>query len=598
MLSSVTARVRFAFAFAAAACLLVVFGVASARAASATTYANFNRLTYAYSTTLSTSQEANTYQVIALQANDAYEVPLLKAANPNLKILVYQATPAVENTTWAYNSCMKGPWVLANHPSWILHDQNNNPILAGNDYLTDVGNTSYQQTCVANAIATAKNGGFDGIFWDILIPKLTWLLPSGTSVPEYPTDASWQTAMYSMISYLGPQLHAHGLLAIGNIGGSANYPGLWQTWNGPLDGAMEEGWTIPSLNGTPAQGIWAWSSQLANVAWSEAHGKLALLHSYSTNQTDNTYGIASMMLVAGGESSYSTSNNCYSSCETWYPEYTTAQQLGAPLAAYSQLSGGVYERQFQNGIVLVNPTTNTIGPFSLGGTYSGSGLTNVTTVSMPPTTGYVLLASFSSGSTITTPPVNSALPAISGSAVQGKSLTVSTGTWSGSPTPTYNYQWNRCSTSAQSSCTPISGATSSGYTVQAADGGYFIDATVTASNSVGVAAASSAETAQVPVPTFSLSGSPSSAIVYRTHSTSFTISVTDLNGFAGSVALGVSGLPSGTSASFSSSSTATTSKLTVSASRSATLGTFTLTVSGTNGSQVKKTALTLTVRKG
>ncbi|MEA2144487.1 MAG: hypothetical protein QOG59_74, partial [Solirubrobacteraceae bacterium] len=285
-----------------------------------------------------------------------------------------------------------GPSDLASHPSWILNDQNGNPILnqSQHHYLTDVGNPGYQQACVANAIATAKSGGFDGVFWDMINQSLVWTLPSGVTVPEYPTNAAWQAAMYSMLQYTGSQLHANGLLTIGNMGGAYLTPGLWQQWNGPLDGAEEESFT-DSGSGLAA-GVWAWPRILAEAAWSEANGKIAVLHSWNSTHAGNIYGLASMMLIAGGESSYATSNGCYSACETWYPEYATAQQLGAPLGPYTQLSGGVYSRLYHNGLVVVNPTASAIAPLVLGGgTYTGSGLTSVSSVSLAPTSGYILL---------------------------------------------------------------------------------------------------------------------------------------------------------------------------------------------------------------
>src|SRR5205807_677043 len=138
-------QVRGCMRVAVAFLLVSGFAVAFAATASAATYANFERTTYAYSTTFTTSQEANSYQVMLMQSNDASQVPLLKAANPNLKIFVYQAISAAENTTWAFNSCVPGPWVLANHPNWILKDQNGKPILYQNHYLLDSGNTAFQQ---------------------------------------------------------------------------------------------------------------------------------------------------------------------------------------------------------------------------------------------------------------------------------------------------------------------------------------------------------------------------------------------------------------------------------------------------------------------
>jgi subtilase family serine protease len=67
-------------------------------------------------------------------------------------------------------------------------------------------------------------------------------------------------------------------------------------------------------------------------------------------------------------------------------------------------------------------------------------------------------------------------------------------------------------------------------------------------------------------------------------------------GFAGSVQLSISGLPSGVTASFSPNSvTGTTSVLTFTASSSATVGQTVLTITGTSGSQTVKTTMVLSV---
>jgi hypothetical protein len=74
----------------------------------------------------------------------------------------------------------------------------------------------------------------------------------------------------------------------------------------------------------------------------------------------------------------------------------------------------------------------------------------------------------------------------SGCSVVGQTLGVSTGTWANSPTR-YTYQWDRCRTSSAQppktgSCSAISGATSSTYTVQPADVGHALVPIVTAYN--------------------------------------------------------------------------------------------------------------------
>src|SRR3954453_23567525 len=62
-------------------------------------------------------------------------------------------------------------------------------------------------------------------------------------------------------------------------------------------------------------------------------------------------------------------------------------------------------------------------------------------------------------------PVNLTLPTISGVVTAGQQLTADPGTWTSSPT--FTYQWRRCNTSG-GSCTDIAGATGRTYTVQAA----------------------------------------------------------------------------------------------------------------------------------
>ena len=84
---------------------------------------------------------------------------------------------------------------------------------------------------------------------------------------------------------------------------------------------------------------------------------------------------------------------------------------------------------------------------------------------------------------------------ISGSTVEGQSLTAGKGTWTGSPT-SYGYQWEGCNSSG-AGCAPISGATGSSHTLTSSDVGHTIRVVVTASNGGGKASATSIQTATV-----------------------------------------------------------------------------------------------------
>jgi mannan endo-1,4-beta-mannosidase len=92
-------------------------------------------------------------------------------------------------------------------------------------------------------------------------------------------------------------------------------------------------------------------------------------------------------------------------------------------------------------------------------------------------------------------PVNTALPAISGTAVAGSTLTTDNGTWSGQ-VQKYSYQWLRCNTDG-ASCGSISGATAKSYTLGSADVGSTMRVVVTVGNSKGSSSATSNPTAVV-----------------------------------------------------------------------------------------------------
>jgi len=96
-------------------------------------------------------------------------------------------------------------------------------------------------------------------------------------------------------------------------------------------------------------------------------------------------------------------------------------------------------------------------------------------------------------------PSNSALPAITGTAAVGQTLTTSDGTWTGSPT-SFTYEWLRCPPAGGaadgSDCAPI-GVTTNSYVVASGDLGFTLRSRVTAVNSDGQAKAVSNATAAV-----------------------------------------------------------------------------------------------------
>jgi hypothetical protein len=100
-----------------------------------------------------------------------------------------------------------------------------------------------------------------------------------------------------------------------------------------------------------------------------------------------------------------------------------------------------------------------------------------------------------------TAPKATGQPTISGIAEQGRTLTTSNGTWSGSTPMTFQYRWLRCDTTGGGTngvnCDTISGETRRSYILTAADVGHRIRSRVIATNSFGTGSANSNATAVV-----------------------------------------------------------------------------------------------------
>jgi PKD repeat protein len=101
-------------------------------------------------------------------------------------------------------------------------------------------------------------------------------------------------------------------------------------------------------------------------------------------------------------------------------------------------------------------------------------------------------------------------------------------------------------------------------------------------------------------PDFSISASPSKQIVVRGSGTSFTVTVSSVAGFTGTVSLSASGLPSGASGSFNPTSVVLgasgSSTFTITTTSSTKMGNATITIRGTSGGLTHSTTVSLQVK--
>ncbi|HEV3036594.1 MAG TPA: xyloglucanase [Candidatus Angelobacter sp.] len=241
-------------------------------------------------------------------------------------------------------------------------------------------------------------------------------------------------------------------------------------------------------------------------------------------------------------------------------------------------------------LTLTAATTATTGATTVTVTGTGGGTTHTTSLSLmvktPPAPDFSLSASSSSltintgGSgteTITVTPAGGFVASVALSA-------------SGLPTGV-TAAFNPASTTGTSTLTltASSTATTGPATVTVTGTGGGLTHTVTISLTV----------VAPPPPSFSLTASPSSVSINQGATATSVITVTSSGGFAGSVTLSASGLPSGVTASFSPASTTGASTVTFTASATATVGAATaVTITGTSGALARSATVSLTVSAG
>jgi hypothetical protein len=119
--------------------------------------------------------------------------------------------------------------------------------------------------------------------------------------------------------------------------------------------------------------------------------------------------------------------------------------------------------------------------------------------------------------------------------------------------------------------------------------------TLTITGIAGALTRTAAASLEITAPNFALAATPGSQSVAQGASASYAIAITPSGGFSSSVALSVSGLPSGASAEFTPNPATGSSSLVVTAGASTPPGTSTLTITGVSGAMTRTTTANVTV---
>jgi hypothetical protein len=287
----------------------------------------------------------------------------------------------------------------AEHPDWfLLNSSGQRQRQSANPYhvFMDLGNAGYQQRWVDNVLRQLRREGWTGVFMDDVSLKL-W------GATGYSSDAAYQAAARSFLVNVAGRIRSAGFKVLVNGASSVNYPAVTKDWMSLVDGWMEEGWMRSSVahSGTRS-GVDALKAQTDLLRHAQATGKRYVasipadaMPTCCYDWPMIRYGLAAYMLVTNGTRASvdvegdNGTRAYFFAHDLWLPEYDTIKRMGGALGAYTVRTDGVYQRLFERGLVLVNPTDST-KTITLTGRHSGSGLSGVTKVTLAARSGVVL----------------------------------------------------------------------------------------------------------------------------------------------------------------------------------------------------------------
>ena len=256
------------------------------------------------------------YDVVALGYTETSQhIQAIKAINPNTVVLAY------------FNPLFGGPEGTP-HPEWYLRDASGNTHSSGypNEPLMDLTNAGWRAMCV-QICQNAISKGFDGLVLDngLTSPNVLW--PGSWSG----SDGQWQSSTIAL--YKSVKQAAGNKIVIYN--GAYFIPGYVEA----LDGYMDEG--FPFYKG--------WDNSIGYALDASANGKLALF--YAQGSVSERYFVYCSALLTDGYFFYAPTGT------TWFSDYGI--HLGTALSKAEKMSDGTWQRDYQYGTVVVDPSTQT-----------------------------------------------------------------------------------------------------------------------------------------------------------------------------------------------------------------------------------------------
>lgn len=352
------------------------------------------------------------------------DADILHSFNPSFIILHYRLGQALGyrvpdascNPTGGYLQIINGTWVQewpgdANvQEQWFYHYSGSRVYSCSwGHYLAEIDNISWRHWYSEQIINQLGNNDNDGVFADSYSPA-NYLGPYNPPLPSYDPDLeqAWANREYSFTDYIKYRFNQryYWLPNYGSLITTRDPSNYTNTDGGMVEGF---GYEVASYFGEID-----WKLQMNRIIALTKLNKKIIMQSYvsESNITERMFNLASYLLVKG---LYSYLNMEIGMEPEWFPEYSI--NLGSYLDSIPNnvdevynSNWQVYRRDYENGIVLINPS-DTARNINLGGTYylatpQGGGFipsdgqipsswkvnyTAVTSITMPPVSAAILI---------------------------------------------------------------------------------------------------------------------------------------------------------------------------------------------------------------
>jgi len=282
---------------------------------------------------------------------------------------------------WAYKdlyAIYADSGVASAHPDWVLRDPSGAPLYIPFDchggscpqYAADVGNAAFRSQWIAEARATLARG-YRGLFVDDVNLTLT-RVSEGRGTPVVPrdprtgapmTETAWRGYMATFLEQIRTafptiEIGHNALWSLGHADPAIQRAVQAADWI-----VIERGVNDDGIRG--GSGTFGFDILLAHIDWIHQRGKAVVFDALARSRRDREYGLAAYFLVGGGNDALGNPKGGTPD-RRWWPAYDGA--LGAPLGA-RYVWRGVLRRDFERGIVLVNPPDARTTTLFLDGAY-------------------------------------------------------------------------------------------------------------------------------------------------------------------------------------------------------------------------------------